>query len=155
MHLWFILDFFGPQMALAYRLDAISWPKKLSNSRANPLPPALVIDMHASKHYAGCCINHWCKYRWFYEHENPLIGLRGAVGGRWRRGGGDLVGWGEIGWGGGGDDRQLCWQCCPGSCCVHISFTTCLQPMCECECVSVYVSPLGATYTYPAGGSNP
>jgi hypothetical protein len=29
--------FFGPQMALAYRLDAISQgPKKLSNSRAQP-----------------------------------------------------------------------------------------------------------------------
>ncbi len=32
----FTLEFFGPQMALAYLLDAIS--KKLSNSRAQPPP---------------------------------------------------------------------------------------------------------------------
>jgi hypothetical protein len=44
-----ILEFFGPQMALAYRLDAISQGSKLSISRPNPLPIALVMDMHASK----------------------------------------------------------------------------------------------------------
>ncbi len=41
---------FLPQMALAYRLDAIS--QGLKNSRIpgpNPLPLALVTDMHASK----------------------------------------------------------------------------------------------------------
>ncbi len=31
-------EFFWPQMALAYRLDAISQGKKLSNSRAQPPP---------------------------------------------------------------------------------------------------------------------
>ncbi len=46
------LEFLGSQMALAYQLDAISQVpriKKLSNSRAQPLPVALVMDMHASK----------------------------------------------------------------------------------------------------------
>jgi hypothetical protein len=45
-----ILEFFGPQMALSYRLDAIS--QGLKNSRIpglNPLPLALVMVMHASK----------------------------------------------------------------------------------------------------------
>ncbi len=44
------LYFFGPQMALAYQLDAISQGSK--NSRfpgPNPLPLTLVMDMHASK----------------------------------------------------------------------------------------------------------
>ncbi len=44
------LKFFGPQMALAYRLDAISQGQK--NSRFPgpiPLPLALVMDLHASK----------------------------------------------------------------------------------------------------------
>ncbi len=44
------LEFFGPQMALAYRLDAISQgPKNFQFSGPNPLPLGLVMDMHASK----------------------------------------------------------------------------------------------------------
>jgi hypothetical protein len=44
------LEFFGPQMALAYRLDATSQDPKYSRfPGANPLPLALVMDMHASK----------------------------------------------------------------------------------------------------------
>jgi hypothetical protein len=35
---WTRLEFFGPQMALAYQLDAISQAKKLSISRAQPHP---------------------------------------------------------------------------------------------------------------------
>ncbi len=45
-----ILEFSGPQMALAYRLDAISQAPK--NSRIpgpNPLTLPLIMDMHASK----------------------------------------------------------------------------------------------------------
>jgi hypothetical protein len=42
--------FFGPQMALAYWLDAISQgPKKSQFPGPNPLQLALVMDMHASK----------------------------------------------------------------------------------------------------------
>jgi hypothetical protein len=43
-----ILEFFGPQMALAYRVDAISQgPKNSRIPRPNPLPPfALIMDMH-------------------------------------------------------------------------------------------------------------
>ncbi len=47
---WGILKLFGPQMALAYPLDVISQDPK--NSRIpgpNPLPLALIMDMHASK----------------------------------------------------------------------------------------------------------
>jgi hypothetical protein len=45
-----ILDFFEPQMALAYRLDAISQGPKNSRIPApNPLPLPFVMDMHASK----------------------------------------------------------------------------------------------------------
>ncbi len=41
---------FLPQMALAYRLDAISQgPKNSRIPGPNPLPLALVMDMHASK----------------------------------------------------------------------------------------------------------
>jgi hypothetical protein len=41
---------FGPQMALAYRLDAISQvPKNSRIPGPNPLPLALVMDMHTSK----------------------------------------------------------------------------------------------------------
>ncbi len=41
---------FGPQMALAYQLDAISQgPKNSQIPGPNPLPLALVMDMHASK----------------------------------------------------------------------------------------------------------
>jgi hypothetical protein len=48
--LWANLEFFGPQMALAYRLDAISHgPKNSQFPGPNPLPLALVMDMHASK----------------------------------------------------------------------------------------------------------
>ena len=40
----------GPKMALAYRLDAISQgPKNSRIPGPNPLPLALVMDMHASK----------------------------------------------------------------------------------------------------------
>jgi hypothetical protein len=43
-------EFFGPQMALAYRHDAISQgPKNSQIPGPNPLPLALVMDMHASK----------------------------------------------------------------------------------------------------------
>jgi hypothetical protein len=38
------LEFFGPQMALAYRLDAISQGLNLSIFRAQPLPLALLMD---------------------------------------------------------------------------------------------------------------
>jgi hypothetical protein len=38
-------DFFGPQMALAFRLNAISQgPKKYQFPGPSPLPPALVMD---------------------------------------------------------------------------------------------------------------
>ncbi len=76
---------FGPHMALAYRLDAISQGQK--NSRIpgpNPLPLALVMDMHASKTLCTGLFKSLV-HRWFYEHENPLIGLRGPDG----KGGGE------------------------------------------------------------------
>jgi hypothetical protein len=45
-----ILKFFGPQMVLAYRLDAISQGQKNSKIPGpNRLPLALVMDMHAFK----------------------------------------------------------------------------------------------------------
>jgi hypothetical protein len=45
-----ISEFFGPQMALAYKLDAISkGPKNFRIPGPNPLPLALVKDMHAPK----------------------------------------------------------------------------------------------------------
>jgi hypothetical protein len=45
-----IHKFFGPQMAVAYRLDAISQgPKNSRIPGPNPLPLPLVMDMHASK----------------------------------------------------------------------------------------------------------
>jgi len=45
-----LLEFFGPQMALAYRLDAISQgPKNSRFPGPNPLPLALLMDMLASK----------------------------------------------------------------------------------------------------------
>jgi hypothetical protein len=41
-------EFFGPQMALAYQLDAISQgPKNSQFPGPNPLPFALIMDMHA------------------------------------------------------------------------------------------------------------
>ncbi len=44
------LEFFKPQMALAYWLDAISQgPKNSRFPGPNLLPLALVMDMHASK----------------------------------------------------------------------------------------------------------
>ncbi len=44
------LEFFWPQMALAYRLDPISQgPKNLRFPWPNPLALAQVMDMHASK----------------------------------------------------------------------------------------------------------
>jgi hypothetical protein len=44
------LKFFGPQMALAYGLNAISQgPKNSRIPGPNPLPLALEMDMHASK----------------------------------------------------------------------------------------------------------
>jgi hypothetical protein len=43
-------SFFDPKMALAYLLDAISQgPKNSGIPGPNPLPLALVMDMHASK----------------------------------------------------------------------------------------------------------
>jgi hypothetical protein len=43
------LKFFGPQMALAYRLDAISQgPKNSGIPGLNPLPLTLLMDLHAS-----------------------------------------------------------------------------------------------------------
>ncbi len=43
-------QFFGPQMALAYRLDAISQgPKNSQTPGPNPLPLPLVMDRHAYK----------------------------------------------------------------------------------------------------------
>ncbi len=58
-----ILEFFGPQMALAYRLDAVS--QGLKNSRIpgpNALPLALTMFTLCThpKHYARGCINHRC-----------------------------------------------------------------------------------------------
>jgi hypothetical protein len=45
-----ILEFFWPQMALAYWLYAISQgPKNSRIPESNPFPLALVMDMHASK----------------------------------------------------------------------------------------------------------
>jgi hypothetical protein len=45
--------FVGPQMTLAYLLDAISQgPKNSRYPVPNPLPLALVLDMHAPNHYA-------------------------------------------------------------------------------------------------------
>jgi hypothetical protein len=54
---------FGPQMALAYRLNAISQGRKnsqFSGPNPNPFPLAHVMDMHASKTHARGCINHKC-----------------------------------------------------------------------------------------------
>jgi hypothetical protein len=54
------LEFFWSQMALAYRLDAISQvPKNSRIPGPNPLPLSLVMDMHASK-TLWTCINHRC-----------------------------------------------------------------------------------------------
>ncbi len=57
-----VFKFFGPQMALAYRLDAFSQgPKNCQFPGPNPLPLALVMDMHTSKTLCtGGCINHRC-----------------------------------------------------------------------------------------------
>jgi hypothetical protein len=45
-----IIEFFGPQMALTYRLDAISQGPKNSRIPApNPLPRALVTDMQFAR----------------------------------------------------------------------------------------------------------
>jgi hypothetical protein len=55
------LEFFGPQMALAYQLNAISQgPKNSRFPRPNPLPLALVMDLHASKTLCTGGINHRC-----------------------------------------------------------------------------------------------
>jgi hypothetical protein len=56
-----LVDFFGPQTPLAYRLDAMSQgPKKLSNSRAQPPPtcPRNGCWPH-QKHYARGRLNHY------------------------------------------------------------------------------------------------
>jgi hypothetical protein len=61
-----ILEFFGPQIALANQVDAISQgPKNSRIPGPYPLPLALVMDMHASKHYARGCINHRCINSYF------------------------------------------------------------------------------------------
>jgi hypothetical protein len=54
--------FFVPQMALAYRLDAISQgPKNSRIPGPNPLPFALVMDAHNQNIMHGAvCINHRC-----------------------------------------------------------------------------------------------
>jgi hypothetical protein len=45
-----ILEFFGPQMSLAHRLDGFSQgPKNSQIPGPNPLPLSLVMDMHAQK----------------------------------------------------------------------------------------------------------
>jgi hypothetical protein len=57
------LNFFGPQMALAYLLDTISQgPKKSRFPGTNPLPLALIMDAVCphQKHYARARINHRC-----------------------------------------------------------------------------------------------
>jgi hypothetical protein len=52
------LEFFGPQMALTYRLDDISQgPKKSQFPRPNPLQLALVMDAARIK-----SIMHWAVY---------------------------------------------------------------------------------------------
>jgi hypothetical protein len=49
-----VTHFFEPQMALAYWLDAISkGPKNARFPGSNPLPLALVMDLHASKTFHG------------------------------------------------------------------------------------------------------
>ncbi len=71
-------EFFGPKMALAYRLDAISQgPKNSRIPGPNPLPLALVMDMHASKNYARGCINHRCIIS--YTPELFEMGGRGRM----------------------------------------------------------------------------
>jgi hypothetical protein len=57
-------------------------PKKLENSKTQPPPTCPsngYADMHASK---TLCTGLYKSlvHRWFYEHENPLIGLRSPDG---------------------------------------------------------------------------
>jgi hypothetical protein len=55
------LEFFGPQMALAHRLDAISQgPKNSPFPGPNPLPLAHVFICPYQKQYDRGRINHWC-----------------------------------------------------------------------------------------------
>ncbi len=57
------LDLFGPQMALAYRLYAISQGPNKSRFPGPTLPLALVMDavrIKTQKHYARGRINHRC-----------------------------------------------------------------------------------------------
>jgi hypothetical protein len=65
-----------PQMALAYRLDAISQRQKLSISRAQPHPtcPSKRCCPH-QKHYARGRINHRCIGGFMYKRP-PWRGLR-------------------------------------------------------------------------------
>jgi hypothetical protein len=58
-----LLDFFGPQMALALRLDVISQsPKKSQFPGPNPFPLGLIMDLTAlKKHYIRGHINHGSK----------------------------------------------------------------------------------------------
>ncbi len=59
---------FLPHMAHAYRLDAISQgPKNSGIPGPNPLPLALVMDMHASKTYARGCINYRCINSYYFR----------------------------------------------------------------------------------------
>jgi hypothetical protein len=66
-------EFFGSQMALAYRLDAIS--QGLKNScfpGPNPLPLALVMYLTHRKHFARGRINHRCINSYCYVHK-PFV----------------------------------------------------------------------------------
>ncbi len=55
------LKFFGPQVALSYRLHAISHEQKNSLfPGTTPLPPAFVMDLQHQKHYARDRINQRC-----------------------------------------------------------------------------------------------
>ncbi len=76
-----IWEFFGPQIALAYRLDAISQgPKNSRIPGPNPLPLPQV--MNIQKHYAQGCINHRCIG--CFMHKSPLVTLTGCFVGRSR-----------------------------------------------------------------------
>ncbi len=75
-----IREFSGPcEMASSWKASAIWGPKNSRIPGPNPIPLALLMDMHASK---TLCTGLYKSlvHRWFYEHENPLMGLRGPDG---------------------------------------------------------------------------